>query len=383
LRRFPIRTLLLMAVAVIAFARLWYVTHKTPEPSATVPSPRPGMVVDTASPPAASPPAAQGSPGAPSPACATLDRALDAVARNPGDAGALAEAQRKLQACAQPPSRACELGPALDVRAPLTEQPSPARELLAALCQRCPAEANPCATLVSRVLRGELPERKVEPKELRWNLERAGPGTAAACATLVSQVLAPAAVTGEELKPEHPALLTELAPVCGKAGHVPVAVVNAAIVQRGAQANGLEPLAVMGPAYVKPSQVTGPRGAELAFDESERKGVELSAVTDPHKELDGALRARFEPPLKQLTALRLSATGPGSLRAIIRTPAGVGLKDEPRGLFFVDPTVCQFQGSGQWEICTLALPLLDVEAITVFPSSPRITLNELDVQGTR
>jgi hypothetical protein len=199
----------------------------------------------------------------------------------------------------------------------------------------------------------------------------------------VNQVLAPAAVTGEELKPEHPALLTELAPVCAKAGHLPVAVVNAAIIQRGAQAGGLEPLAVPGPAYVKPSQVTGPQGAELAFDESDRKAVELSAVTDPHKELDGALRARFEPPLKQLTALRLKAKGPGTLRAIVRTPAGVGLKDEPRNLSFVDPTVCQFQGTDQWEICTLPLPLLEVEALTVFPLSPKIMLYELDVQGTR
>lgn len=378
MRRFPIRTLLLMAVAVIAFARLWYVTHKTPEQPSGVPAARPGMVVDTASPPAASPPAAQGSP-----ACATLDRALEAVTRTPGDTGAIAEAQRKLEACAQPPSRACELGPALEARAPLTAQPSPARELLAALCQRCPAEANPCATLVSRALRGDLTERKVEPGELRWNLERAGPGTAAACAVLVSQVLAPAAVTGEELKPEHPALLTELAPVCAKAGHLPVAVVNAAIVQQGAQVGGLQALAVQGPSYISPSQVTGAKGAELAFDESERKGVELSAVTDPHKELDGALRARFEPPLKQLTALRLKAEGPGSLRAIIRTPARVGLEDEERGLYFVDPTVCQFQGTGQWEICTLGLPLLEVEALTVFPLSPKITLYEVDVQGTR
>jgi hypothetical protein len=337
------------------------------------------MAVDVASPPAAS----KAPPAPLSPACNTLDRALDAVTRTPGDAGAIAEARQKLEACAQPTTRACELGPALDARAPLTAQPSPARELLGELCQRCPAEANPCATLVSRVLRRELPERKVEPSELRWNLEQAGPGTAAACAVLLREALAPAAVTGQELKPEHPALLTELAPVCARAGHLPVAVVNAALVQRGAQAGNLAALAVTGPAYIKPSQVTGAPGAPQAFDESEKKGVELSAVTDPHQETEGALRARFEPPLKQLTSLRLIAKGPGTLRAIIRTPAGVGLKDEQRNLFYVDPTVCQFQGTGQWEHCSLGLPLLEVEALTVFPSAPQITVYEMDVQGTR
>ena len=70
-------------------------------------------------------------------------------------------------------------------------------------------------------------------------------------------------------------------------------------------------------------------------------------------------------------------------RAIVRTPAGVGLEDKKRNFFFVDPTVCQFQGTGQWEICTLALPLLEVEALTVHPAAPQITVNELDVQGTR
>jgi hypothetical protein len=380
LRRFPTRTLILMAAAVAAFIHLWIVTHRKPEQQPDAPAPRPGMAVDVAS-PSAAPKAA---PAPLSPACGTLDRALEAVARNPGDAGAVAEARQKLEACAEPATRACELGPALDARAPLTAQPSPARELLGALCQRCPAEANPCATLVSRALRRELPERKVEPSELRWNLEHAGPaGTAAACAVLVREALAPAAVTGQELKPEHPALLTELGPACSKAGHLPVAVVNAALVQRGAQAGNLAPLAVMGPTYLKPSQVTGPEEAQKAFDESDKKGVELSAVTDPHQETEGALRARFDPPLKQLVALRINAKGPGTLRAIIRAPAGVGLEDKPRNLFFVDPTVCQFQGVGQWELCTLGLPLLDVEALTVHPLAPKITVLEIDVQGTR
>ncbi|HEX8702942.1 MAG TPA: hypothetical protein VF815_29165, partial [Myxococcaceae bacterium] len=264
MRRFPTRTLVLMAVAVAAFVHLWIVSHKKPEPQPDASAPKPGMAVDTASPTAAAkPPVALISP-----ACSTLDRALDAVARSPDDAAALKEARNKLGACEQVTTRACEMGPALDARAPLTAQPSPARALLGELCQRCPAEANPCATLVSRAVRQELAERKVEPAELRWNLEHAGPGTAAACNVLVREALAPAAVTGEELKPGHPALLTELGPVCAKAGQLPVAVVNAVLVQRGAQAGNLSALAVMGPAYIKPSEVTGPELAKQAFDES-------------------------------------------------------------------------------------------------------------------
>jgi hypothetical protein len=356
-----------MAVAVIAFARLWYVTHKNPEPEAAPAAPpRPGMAVDVAS-----------------PACATLDRALDALVRNPTDAGALDEARRKLEACAQPTDRACELGPALDARAPLTAPPSPARELLGALCQRCPVRTNPCAGLVSRALGEGLPGRTLSPAEARWNLEHAGPGLPAACASLVREALAPAAMTEGDVKPGHPALLTELAPVCAKAGHLPVAMVNAALVQRGAQAGGLAALAVAGPTYIKPSRVTGVEGGQQAFDESEKKGVELSAAASAHREDEGALFAWFEPRLRQLTGLRIMAKGPGSVRAIIPAPRGVGLKDEQRDQFFVNPTVCQFQGTGQWELCALGVPLLEVEALAVFASAPKITVYELDAQGTR
>jgi hypothetical protein len=31
-RRFPLRTLLLMVLALVAFARFWWITHRTPAP---------------------------------------------------------------------------------------------------------------------------------------------------------------------------------------------------------------------------------------------------------------------------------------------------------------------------------------------------------------
>ena len=38
-RRFPLRTLLLMVLALVAFARFWWITHRTPPP------PRPPRVI--------------------------------------------------------------------------------------------------------------------------------------------------------------------------------------------------------------------------------------------------------------------------------------------------------------------------------------------------
>ncbi|MDY7228199.1 hypothetical protein [Hyalangium rubrum] len=368
MRRFPIRTLLLMALALIVFGRLWWTTHKDEKPEAgQPPAAASGMAVDVA----------------PSPACNSLERALEAVVRKTEDPTVLAEARKKVEACARPPARACELGGALDVRMPLTEKPSAGRELLGALCQRCPAEANTCAGVVTRALHGGLIGRQVSPEELRWNLENAGPGTASACEALASTALAPAAVTGGDLKPTYPPLLSMLAPVCAKAGHLPTALVNAAVIQRGAQAGDLSGLVIAGPAYIAPSEITGAENARQAFDGSDRKGVELSQASTPRWEADGALRAQFKPPLKQLTALRISAKGAGTLRAIVRAPAGMGLRDDERGTSFVNPTVCQFQGTGQWELCTLPLPLLEVEALSIFPSDPKITVLEVDVQGTR
>ncbi len=372
MRRFPLRTLLLMVLALIVFGRLWYTTHRkqAPEPQQP-PASTPGMAVDVA--------ASNPSPAA----CHALERALQAVVKAPEDASALGEARKKLEACPQPPIRACELGGALEARAPLEATPSPARELLGALCQRCPMEENPCAAFVGRALQEGAAGRQVNLEEARWNLEHAGPATAAACEALVRSALVPAATTGGDLKPTSPPLLSALAPVCAHAGHLPLALVNAAVVQRGAQVGSLTDLATQGPAYLRPSEVTGAEGAALAFDGSDRKGVELSATKTRRWEADGALRAQFTPPLQQLTALRLKAQGGGTLRAIVRAPKGAGLEDDARGTSFVNPTICQFQGNGAWEVCTLGLPLLNVEAISVFPSAPKITVLEIDVQGTR
>ncbi|HYH95681.1 hypothetical protein [Hyalangium sp.] len=389
-----------MALALIVFVRMWIVTHKPKEPEAgTTPPPSSGMQVDVASPSEAA--------RAPSPAasqdCKTLERALDVVIRTPGDSAALAEAQRTVEACGEPPVRACELGMALDARAPLTQEASPARELLKALCQRCPAAVNTCAELVSRTLVGGLPGRRLELAEVRWNLENAGPGTAAACAVLVREALVPAAVTGGKVDPEHPALVTELAPLCAKGGHLPPLIVNAVLLQQGMKAGNLAALAKgpvattspdggmpppdagvtpdrVGPPMA-PAQVTGAEAGRHAFDGNEKTGVDLGNGVTERWEADGALRAQFEPPLKQLTVVRIKAKGPGSLRAIVRTPKDLGLKDPERGTFFVNPTVCQFKGTGQWEACTVLAPLLDVEALSVFPSEPKISLYELEARG--
>jgi len=389
-----------MLLALAAFVRMWIVTHKPqePEPGKTPPA-VPGMQVDVAPPPGAS--------KVPSPAtsqdCRTLERTLDGVVRNPADSAALAEAQRKLEACAEPPTRACELGMALDARAPLTPQASPARELLKALCQRCPAAANTCAELVVRALQGGLAGRRMEPPEVRWNLENAGPGMGAACTALVRTALVPAAITGGKMDPAHPPLVTELAPVCAKGGHLPALVVNAVVLQQGAKAGNLSGLTTV-PAVasapdagtppdagstpyelyppVAPAQITGAEAGRQAFDGKEKTGVDLGNGVTHRWEADGALRAEFEPPLKELNLVRLRAKGPGTLRAIVRTPKGLGLQDPERGTSFVNPTLCHFKGTGQWEACTVLVPLLSVEAISVFPEDPKITLYELEARGT-
>jgi hypothetical protein len=404
LRRFPLRTLILMFLALIVFVRMWIITHKPKEPASEQSPEPPGMAVDVVSPSGTS--KAPSSP--PSPACNTLERALDAVVRNPADVSAVAGVQRQLEECQQPPARACELGDALDAQTPPGAEPSPARELLKALCQRCPAEANTCAGIVARTLVTGTPGRARTPEEVRWYLENAGPGTAAVCATLVGSALVPAAVTGGTVNPAHPPLVTALAPVCAKAGHLPASIVHAAAVQRGSQAGDLVALvapwvlvppprpdagtpADAGPtapalpsSSTAPEQITGPEPGRQAFDGKEETGVDLgNEAKGPRWEADGALRAQFDPPLKQLLQLRLRAKGPGTLRAIVRTPRGVGMQDKERGTFFVNPTVCQFQGTGQWETCNLMSPLVDVEALSVFPSQPKVTLHEVDVRGTR
>jgi hypothetical protein len=225
-----------------------------------------------------------------------------------------------------------------------------------------------------------------DPGEARWNLENAGPGTPAACMALVGAALVPAAITGAKFDPALRPLLTTLAPLCAKRGHLPAGVLSAAVVQQGTQAGELAGLATAPAAAsssMAPGQITGAEAGSHAFDGSEKSGVDLGNAQTPRWEADGALRAQFEPPLKQLTSVRVRAKGAGTLRAIVRTPKGVGMEDQERGTFFVNPTVCQFKGTGQWETCELKVPLLDVEALSVFPDPPKISLYEVDARGSR
>ncbi|HYO69449.1 MAG TPA: hypothetical protein VEU33_25565, partial [Archangium sp.] len=89
------------------------------------------------------------------------------------------------------------------------------------------------------------------------------------------------------------------------------------------------------------------------------------------------------PPVRQLSALRVRATGPGTLRAAIRTQENMGKYDPDTKTSFVDPVACRFKGTGQWETCALPVPLLDVEALSVFPDKDTLTLNEVEARGTR
>lgn len=371
-----------MVLALIVFTRLYLATHRPGSKEAGKPSgARPGMTVEVA------PPSPSPTPGSTaSPACNGLERALDGVVRNPADASALAEAQRQLEACPAPAVRACELGAALDVRAPLAAGEAPARGLLTTLCQRCPAETNACAGNVNRMLEESAAGHARDPKEALWNLEHAGPGTAVACGSLVRMALLPAATTGGTFDAALRPLLSALAPPCAKAGQLPAAVLSAAVLQQGAQAGELAGLATAPAASsspMAPQQITGAEAGSHAFDGNEKSGVDLGNGQTPRWEADGALRGQFEPPLKQLTSLRVRAKGAGTLRAIVRLPPGLGLEDRERGTFFVNPTVCQFKGTGQWETCALKVPLLDVEAISVFPAQPKISVYEVETHGAR
>lgn len=362
-----------MVLALIVFVRMWIITHGKKDEA-------PGK------PPAARPAEAPKAPRPTPAACNALPRALDGVVRNPTDGEALAEARRLMEACPEPPVRACELGAALDVRAPLAAGDSPARELLKTLCQRCPAEANACAGSIVRMLVEASAGRAGDPGAASWNLENAGAGKSTACRSVVGAALVPAAVTGPKPNPAMRPLLTTLAPLCAKEGLLPTAVLNAAVVQQGAQAGELAGLATAPAAEsssMAPAQITGTEAGSHAFDGSEKTGVDLASGQTPRWEADGALRAQFDPPLKQLTSLRVRAKGAGTLRAIVRTPQGVGLEDQERGMFFVNPTVCRFKGTGQWETCELKVPLLDVAALSVFPGQPKISLYEVDARGTR
>jgi hypothetical protein len=365
-----------MVVALLAFGRLYYVTHRDAA-SETPPGDRAGAPAPKATPTATV-----------SPACRTLERALHDALRAPQDAAVQAKTRQQLDACPEPPPRACELGPALAVRAPLSAgEDAPLRGLLASLCERCPPAANSCAQAVSGSLLQAAVGGPPDLAELRWALAHAGKGTEAACASLVRLGLAPAAQPTVTLSPGVRALVLELAPLCDKAGFLPAPVLRAAAVQLGSQAPALVALAA-GPTVestpIEPDVESGPEARRQAFDGDVNTGVTLSnAAPGERWEADGAMRAGYTPTLKQLVSLQVRATGPGTLRAIIRTPRGVGLEDPEGGFFFVNPTVCRFQGTGQWEICKPAVPLTDVDAVSVFPERAGVELKELEIIGAR
>jgi hypothetical protein len=370
-----------MALALLAFVRLYYLTHvngrqtESPTPEKTD-----ERVIDVTprGTEAGSTPGVQ--------ACRTLDRTLEGAVRAPTDPAALASARQQLDACPQPPARACELGAALEARSPLDSGPTPLRELLEALCQRCPAGINPCASLVTRSVLGLNAGIPAQPATLRWHLEHAGPGTPAACAEVTRSLLAPAAVARDMLTAAQKELLGQLAPTCSRAGQFPTNVLHAAVVQGGVPA--LAQLVQANPpgesAALKPTRTVGAPGGEKAFDEQEATDVDLTATPKASRwEKDGALSAVFDPPVRLLTALRVRASGAGTLRAVIRTEGDLGLSDPDTNTRFVLPVACRFRGTGQWETCALPTPLLDVEALSVFPDKGKLTLNEVETRGKR
>ncbi len=383
MRRFPLRTLILMALALVAFIRLYYISHRTQrqaESTSSAPASPGPVVIDTMprGSEAGSPSGAQ--------ACRTLDRTLEAAIRAPTDPAAFSRARQQLDACPEPPARACELGAALDARTGSDAGTAPLRELLDALCQRCPAATNPCAGQVTRGVMGLGAGRPADTAALRWNLEHAGPGTPLACAEVVRSLLAPAALANGTLTDTQKAVLGQLAPVCARAGQLPANVLNAAVVEGDVPA--LAQLVQTQPSgestVLKPGRTVGAPGGEKAFDGQEATGVELAATPQaPRWEKDGALSAVFEPPVKQLSALRVRASGPGTLRAVVRTEDDLGMSDPDSRTSFVLPVACRFRGTGQWESCALPVPLLGVEALSVFPEKGKLSLSELEARGTR
>lgn len=369
MRRFPVRSLLLMTLALVAFARLYYVTHTVPQGGAVPVPPR-------------------GIPSSPSaPNCPTLQKTLEGVLKEPEDATALASARRELEACPAPPVRVCELGPTLEARFPLKAGMSPALELLDVLCQRCPSGANPCARAVVRAVRASSLGGTPPPALPLWYLEHAGAGTREACAEVVRTLLAPAALDEEPLSEERKRWLEQLTPVCAREGLVSSPLLRAVVAQGDVPAlASLVQTAMPGStaAAPKPDRVVGPEGAEWAFDGQESTSVSLSvAEQSPRWRKDGALSAVFAPPAQALTALRVRARGPGLLRAVVRVEQEVGLSDPDTRTNFVRPRVCQFQGTGQWESCALPATLLNVEALSVFPTKSSLSLIDVEISVTR
>jgi hypothetical protein len=370
LRRFPVRTLLLMTLALLAFARLYYVTHAVPE----------GGAVDMA-------PRGIGPAPAPrAPRCPTLEKALEAVLREPADATVLATARRQLESCPTLPPRACELGPALDSRFPLNAGMAPPRELLDLLCQRCPSGANPCSRAVVRAVMALSQVGPPPPTPPSWHLEHAGPGTGEACAEVARTLLAPAALDEEPLTAERKAWLEQLAPVCARAGQVSSPLLRAVVVRGDVPALASLVQATMpatGSTVLKPDRIVGPAEAARVFDGQASTSVALAVAEQaPRWRKEGALSAVFDPPLQALTALRVRARGPGTLRAVVRVEE-VGLSDPDTGTNFVHPRVCHFRGTGQWEPCALPVALLNVEALSVFPETNPLPLSEVELSGTR
>lgn len=375
MRRFPLHTLLLMLVALLAFARLYYVTHRD------TPAPAPGQA-PTAKPVKITPPDLGPA------ACRGLDAVLADLlqpdAGTAGDAGtAWSDARRQLGDCPTPPAAACARGPALASRAPLVARDALPRDLLATLCERCAPQDNPCGLAVTHALQEAAKRGNPDLQEAHWSLEHAGPALGTACHELARSAVGPAAMTGAVVEAQVLALAEELSPTCAETGQLPAPLLNAAAVQQGTRAPRLALLHTGGSAEaapITPDQLAGPGDALRAFDRDEQSGVKLSSAPADAGS-DGALRLGYTPALKSVVSFRVRATGPGSLRARVSAPDGVGRQDT--GGFFVDPTVCRFQGTGRWELCKPAVPLLDVDAVSVHPERPGVELKELEIIGAR
>ncbi|MCY1033864.1 hypothetical protein OV207_20595 [Corallococcus sp. BB11-1] len=376
MRRFPLHRLLLMVVALLAFGRLYYVTHR----DMPAPAPRKG--------PAALPTPPDLGPAA----CRSLDAVLaDVLQSDAGtspdarDAGtAWSAAHRQLGDCPTPSAEACARGAALASRAPPVGGDAVPRAMLTTLCERCAPQDNPCGHAVTRALQEAARRGNPDLQEARWSLEHAGAAMGAACQELARLAVGPAALSGPDLEPPLLALAEELAPTCVQTEQLPAPLLSAAAVQQGARAPRLASLftgRIVETAPIEPDQQSGPGDAFRAFDQDELSGVKLPVGTGAGA--DGALRLGYAPPLKQVVSFQVRATGPGTLRALVRAPEGVGRKDGQGDAFHVDPTVCRFRGTGAWEICKPAVPLLDVDAVSVLPERPGVELKELEIIGAR